>query len=314
MAGTTLVASSEGTPLLIGDDGALSVDPWQFSPGDTSLQIRAQVDERTIATASTSISVPSLQPVISTDTASDPSRLVATVLAQPGTASTLVAISHGEVIATASAPSLQLEVPPDGQLTIEARADDGAVLASVAVTTEAAPQSIPQDTGTGAPSALIIAGLLSLGVTAALVVFWRRRSRPAPRSIPWKTTDITPTASPPPPVHTPVRLHPVGNRTIVVTHPGLEQQHLTLGPGAIAIGASPLCDITVDGLDVRFVHAVIGPDGPELRIHRFGPVTMDGRPLQAEDSVLSTGTTLAIGDTLITVGSQEQIDDGAVAA
>jgi len=182
------------------------------------------------------------------------------------------------------------------------------------------------ETGANVPYQLIAAALIVLTASATLAVWWQRRSRatPAPQTPPVHPTvveDESPSATPPPmlapaptPTHKPVKLHPVGNWEIIVRPRGGQERRLPLGPGAISVGASPLCDITVRGGDVRFVHAVIGPDGPQLRIHRFGPVILDGRQLKVEDSVLGLDTTLMIGDTLLSIGAQGQIHDTTAAA
>lgn len=323
LAAATFTASLNGETLAIAPDGSLNIDPWQFAPGDTPIEVRALLGETVIATASSSITIPTLEPVISAETDADSSKLVATVVAQPGTISQLVASVDGNVIATSSSTTIELDLPAEATVTITAQTTDGSVLASRSV---ASTERAVVETGANVPYQLIAAALIVLTASATLAVWWQRRPRttPAPQTPPVNLAvveDESPSATPPPvpapaptPTHKPVKLHPVGNWEIIVRPRGGQERRLPLGPGAISVGASPLCDITVRDGDVRFVHAVIGPDGPQLRIHRFGPVILDGRQLKVEDSVLGLDTTLMIGDTLLSIGAQGQIHDTTAAA
>lgn len=305
LAAATLTASLNGETLAFAADGSLQLDPWQFAPGDMPLEVSALLGELTLATASTSLTIPSLTPVITTETASE-GVIVATVLSQPGTVSALVAIVDGEVVTTSSTGTIRVELPSAGVVSIEAMATDGVALSSVALTSD----STPTASSTGGSSTnllpvMLAGGLVALAMLGLLAVIWRRRqstpTAPISEVVPDETTK--PVVQTPPTTHMPVELHPVGNWELVWKRHGHDEQRLAVGPGAISVGASPLCDITLSDGDVRFVHAVIGPDGPQLRIHRFGPVAMDGYPLREEDSVLALGTTLAIGNVLVTIGS-----------
>ncbi len=305
LAATTLTASLNGETLAFAADGSLQLDPWQFAPGDMPLEVSALLGEITLATASTSLTIPSLTPVITTEAASE-GVIVATVLSQPGTVSALVAVVDGEVIATSSTGTIEVELPSAGVASIEAIAADGVALSSVAVAIDPAPAaSISEGSSANLLPVALAGGLLALAMVSLLAVIWRRRrstpTAPILEAVPHETTQQAVETSPT--LHMPVELHSVGNWELVWKRYGHDEQRLAIGSGAISVGASPLCDITLSDGDVRFVHAVIGPDGPQLRIHRFGAVAMDGHPLREEDSVLTLGTTLAIGNVLVTIGS-----------
>ena len=318
LAAATLTVTLNDVLLEFAADGSIELDPWQFAAGDMPLEVSALLGEVTLATASTILTIPSLTPVITTETASE-GAVAATLLAQPGTVSTLSAVVDGEVIATSSTGSIEVELPSAGVVSIEAIAADGAALSSVAVTIDSPPTTISSDPpSTNLLPVMIAGGLLTLAVLGLLAVIWKRRRRSSPAApvldtVPPQTAAKT--VEPPPSPHMPVELHPVGNWELVWKRHGRDEQRLAIGPGAISVGASPLCDITLSDGDVRFVHAVIGPDGPQLRIHRFGPVAMDGHPLREEDSVLDLGSTLAIGNVLVTIGSLgDQSHNGSAAA
>lgn len=308
LAGTTLTASFNGASHPIAADGSIEVDPWQFAPGDGSIEVQALIDGQAIATGTTSITIPQLDPVLSTDTTTDSTKLIATVQAQPGTVTGLVASVDGQPITTSATTTIEVDLPIEGTVTIEARATDGTVLGSSSVTFDASPQiSSEAAPAASPPYALIVGGLVSLAVLGLIAAVWRRKQT-STTSAPDVIGPVAVVKEAPPIVtpHIPVALHPVGNWEIVINRRGHDEERLPLGPGAISIGASPLCDITLGGRDIRFVHAVIGPDGPLLRIHRFGPLIMDGHAFTEEAATLMRDTTVTIGDAVVTIGSQSE--------
>jgi von Willebrand factor type A domain len=317
LAGTTLVATLDRNTISIAADNSITLDPWQYAPGDAAIEVRALLADQRIASVSTSITIPTLVPLITTETTADGSALVATLRSQPGAVDELTASIDGTTIGTSATATIEFPLPSEGIVSIEARAAGGAVLASSAIALEATPQITPQIDSTTEPATsplytVIAGGLLALALVTALVITRRRKHRPSTRALEAIAPPSSPDETAPPPVpHTPIELHPVGNCDIVISRHGQPEERRPLGPGAISIGASPLCDITLDGRDIRFVHAVIGPDGPSLRIHRFGPV-------KTEDETLVLGAMLVIGSTTLTVtgrGEQAgQTSDGIVAA
>lgn len=324
LASTTLVATLDGNPIPIAAEGSITVDPWQFAPGDTSIEVRALLADQQIASVGSTITIPTLEPVISTTTTEGGSALIATLQAQPGTVTTLVALIDGNSVATSTTATLEVALPAEGIISIEARTADSIVLATASVTIEATAQLAPPISpaitpGNNPPIQLLAAGLAGLLTLVALAVFWRRKRTPSTPPLASATPASAAEQQPPPlSPHPPVELHPVGNCDIVIDRHGQQQERLPLGPGAISIGASPLCDITLNGRDMRFVHAVIGPNGPLLQIHRFGPITIDGRPVKDQVVNLAFDATLVIGNTTFTIVSQgeqpRQLRNGIVAA
>lgn len=329
LATTSLVATVAGQTIPVAADGSIELDPWQFAPGDVAIEVSALLGDVSISTVTTEGTIPTLDPVLTTATSADAASLTASVQAQPGIVAQLLASVDGQLISTSDTATIEVTLPIEGTLSIEAVSADSTVLTSTAVTVEPSPQVTPatapepaSEPALESPSyELVAAGLLAALALATLAIV-RRRKRTRPlrmlESLPQPELAGKTTAQAVIP-RAPVELRPVvGECEIVVSKHGHDEERLPLGSGTISIGASPLCDVTLEGRDIRFVHAVIGPDGPLLRIHRFGPVIMDGRPINAEDATLALGTTLIVGGTTITITRQgeqaSQTPDGIVAA
>ncbi len=323
LAATALVATVAGETVPVAASGTIELDPWQFAPGTASLEVSAMLGDTLISAATTELSIPNLEPVLTTEPSAD-GVLVVSVQAQPGVVTQLVASVDGENVASSESTTIEVALPSTGTLTIDAVGTAGTTLSSTAVTVE--PTALPTLTTEPAPDSppyeLAAGGLLAALALVAIAGIRRRKRTTSLRVVEAlahpESDQRTEALSAAP--HKRVELRPaLGECDVVLSRQGHEEERLPVGRGAVSIGASPLCDITLDGRDTRFVHAVIGLDGPLLRIHRFGPITIDGRPMKDDTVTLEVGTSLTIdGATLTVVTEGEQpkrrLGDGIVAA
>ncbi len=166
-----VTATLGGAALELAADGTASIDPWAFAAGGATIEVNATVDGALAGAATQSVTIPTLTPALTVDQSNDQT-LVATLLAQPGSADTLVAVVDGATTAESATGTLEVDRPSSGMLTFEARSV-GEVVASeqVSATTVLDPvTTTPDPAADGGESSSVWASPLILASAAALVV------------------------------------------------------------------------------------------------------------------------------------------------
>lgn len=81
-----------------------------------------------------------------------------------------------------------------------------------------------------------------------------------------------------------------------------------LDRGPLSIGASPQCDLTLSGPDIRFVHVIASVvDGERVQLHFLGPMdassndTTSGEDRLARQTVKHLGEAFELGDYTISI-------------
>jgi MYXO-CTERM domain-containing protein len=326
---------------LTADGAVFTLDPWAFEAGTATFSVAATVDGAPAGEVASPVSIPVLQPLLSVTGSADGDTLTATFRSQTDSDAGLVAIAGGQVVAQSDTATLTIATDGLDEVTVEARSANGSVLASETVSPDSVPAPVAVGSPTGdqgsgglSPpgSTMSIAAMAALALVALIVA--RRRRAPAASTAEARTArewiaqenarteaapvtpEAEPLATPAPPAVTatrpapaPVAIeppHPVAAKAhvdweIAVRAPGRPDHRVPLTSGPISIGASQLCDLTLEGDSVRFVHLVIAREGDEVRAHLFGPVTIDGGEGRLEDQIVAPGAVLGIGDITLTV-------------
>ena len=179
-------ASLGGEPLTLGPDDTASIDPWSFEAGTDSFEVSLAVDGALAGSATQVVTVPALDPVLTVDQSGEET-LVATLLAQPGTADTLVALVDGVLVAEDVSGTLAVARPESGSLTFDARLAGVTIASEQVSATDVVAPPAPTDPVATDPavsgnasdpiwtSPTVIAG--ALAVVAVLLLLARRRSR-----------------------------------------------------------------------------------------------------------------------------------------
>lgn len=166
-----VTATLGGTALDIASDGSTTVDPWALAPGSATIEVNASVDGELAGSATRSVTIPTLSPTLTVDQSND-QVLGATLLAQPGTADTLVAVVDGATVAESATGTLEVDRPAAGTLTFEARA-----LGQVVTSEEISATTIVEPVTTEPPpvaetdgSSSILTSPVMLAIPAALML------------------------------------------------------------------------------------------------------------------------------------------------
>lgn len=286
-----LAAEVAGARLAPSQGGQFLLDAWLYPPGPLEVAIRAQLGGQDASVSTLLIDVPELAPELRVTVSGEPGAetLTARARAQDATATSLVAMAGGEVLAEGAGGALEVAVPMGTAITVELRDQRGQPIAAEVVRSARVVPSEGNATAVYGGAALAAVAVLG----GALLVRRRRNGRREQLTVS-RLRRLRPDQ---PPVAPPAALG-----ELVLREPDGAEQSLPIGPKPVTIGSAPSCDLVLDGASIRPVHArVSARRHGEFQIHGLemkGARPYNGR-VQDEWVMVQSGESIVLGDHVI---------------
>ena len=243
--------------------GPLQIDPWRRSPGPAVIEASAYVDGQLLATASTTVTIPRLEPLFAVETAAASGGTQVTVRGntQGARAPTIVVREGRQVLLRTTEPLGRVVVPTGRQVVAELLEGDR-VVQSKQLTAEAS--------GAYSMPSVGLLSVLAAGLVGAAVVLARKQMRfqnvavmealrPAPRRRQAPRPNALAEPAPSRGVAVTVTPLPVLPR-LVIREPSGQVRRVPVPPDvAFSIGSNAACDVVLEDESVRPLHGLLTP-------------------------------------------------------
>ena len=277
----SLAAVARGQPLAVSEAGWVQIDPWEFAPGNLTVQLSASVADGLAWSGTADVQVPELPPELTTRLQDSEAgqQLFVSWRAQPLSDMQLVVRVGATTLVSTSEQSTQLVVPAGEEVLVTVERADGVAVVSKVLQTPSVGSLVMPTMVLAGGAALVIVALLAAGVS-----IWRQRLQQEVRE---PDAEVDPGLGTQDPFPTP----DAAPAYLVVRRHSAFVERVRLTKRPLSIGASPQCGLQLKGDGVRFVHAIVVWEADdEYRIHCFGPVEADGRQVAPDDGLAPEAT------------------------
>lgn len=243
--------------------GPLQIDPWRRSPGPAVIDASAYVDGQLLATASTTVTIPRLEPLFAVETAAASGGTQVTVRGNTqGPRAPTIVVREGRQILLRTTESVGRVVVPTGRQVVAELLEGDRVVQSKQLTAEAS--------GTYSVPSMGLLSVLAAGLVGAAVMLARKQMRfqnvavmealrPAPRKRQAPRPNVLAEAPSARGVAVTVTPLPVLPR-LVIREPSGQVRRVPVPPDvAFSIGSNSACDVVLEDASVRPLHGLLTP-------------------------------------------------------